>query len=459
MKLNRACGKTAMNNHDNFISGEKMRYRSFLFLLVVAGVYADIAVTTDARKDLHLTVYRDFGVVRDVRKINIPEGANRIRFEGVATGINAESVALNWKSGAGIEMSGQSYEFDLVSPAKLMEKYVGREVEIIPGKDRWPDTSVQIAELISIDGKEPVFRIGTTITFGDIGRILFPYVPDNLYTIPTLVWNVFVPKRQKTEISATYLTEGISWNAGYLLKIDNKNEAGTFGGWITFKNESGLDCKDAKVTFVAGDVRRVRESRRFAAPDETVEKDLQQYGDYYFYSMNQRVSLLSNHSKQVEWIPAAEILLKQKYFAEAHAGMAGGVGVYKAVEVENTESNRIGIPLPEGVIRVFKDDGNNENRFIGENRLPYTEPGGSFYVPIGSTDGLSVEQQESGRNSYKIIIRNTKGKAVSLRFHLHTGGRRVTSVSKKYRNIGYSSLEWNIKVKSKEVYTITYAFK
>ena len=153
-----------------------MRPYYVVFLLLTGHLYADIAVTVDARKDLQLTVYRDFGVVKDIRKINLPDGANRIRFEGVATGINTESVNLEWKSGTGIELIGQSYEFDLVSPVKLMEKYVGREIEIVPRKDQWPDTGLQIAELISIHGQEPVFRIGTKITFGDIGRILFPYI-------------------------------------------------------------------------------------------------------------------------------------------------------------------------------------------------------------------------------------------------------------------------------------------
>jgi hypothetical protein len=437
-------------------------YKTGLFLFVFAGsMFADIAVTVDARKDLQLTVYRDFGVVRDIRKINIPEGGNRIRFEGVATGINAESVNLDWVSGVGIELIGQSYEFDLVSPQKLMEKYVGKEIEIIPSKNLWPDTTIQTAELISINGKEPVYRIGTKITFGDIGRVLFPYMPDNLYTKPTLVWNVFIPKRQETEIAANYLTEGISWKAAYLLIIDKTDEVGSFGGWITFNNESGLDCKNAQITFVAGDVRRIREKKMSAVTSGDAVKNLQQYGDYYFYAMNQRVTLLSNHSNQVEWIPRGQVNLNQSYYVEVNSDAVAplSINVFSAIEVVNDSSNGLGIPLPEGIVRVFKRDANNDNRFIGENRISKTNPGSTFIVPIGKSDGISAVRKSLSNDTYMIEITNRKNRQINLKLSMDVNGKILTDASKQYRKLDDASFEWDITIKSKESFKLTYTLK
>lgn len=439
-----------------------MKYAPLAVFLLISVVSADIAITVDARKNLQLTVYRTFGVVKDIRKINIPEGANRIRFEGVATEIDAETVNLDWQSGDGIELIGQSYEFDLVSSTKLMEKYVGREIEIVPQKDKWPDTSTQTAELISIHGKEPVFRIGTQITFGNIGRILFPYMPDNLYTKPTLVWNVFIPKRQETEIAATYLTEGISWKVGYLLQVDKKAENGMFGGWITFTNESGLDCKNAQVTFVAGDVKRIsgKNSKELAVQPQ-YHQSFQENGDYYFYAMNQRVTIFSNHSNQVEWIPPVQVRLKQNYFAELDADETDEKlppAVYSSVEVENVASNSIGIPLPEGVLRVFKRDANDENRFIGENLLDDTKVAQSFFATIGKAEGITINRKGlNGNEQYQVDIKNEKDKPVTLKLHLNTRGRTVRESSKKYRRVRNTSIEWNIMIKSKEVFKLTYS--
>ena len=442
------------------LEGDCMSKLMVLVMLVCSVVIADIAVTVDARRDLQLTVYKGFGVVRDIRKINIPEGANRIRFEGVATGIDAESVNLDWKSDAGVELIGQSYEFDLVSPSKLMEKYVGREVEIIPSKEEWADSSIQTAELVSIHGKEPVFRVGTKITFGDIGRILFPYMPDNLYTKPTLVWNVFVPKRQETEIAATYLTEGISWNAAYMLQIDQNDDNATFGGWITYHNESGLDCRNAQVTFVAGDVRRVKGK---AGTGFLPEVARQTQRDYYFYKMNQRVTVLANHSKQVEWIPQVQLPLKQNYFAEVDHRFDDDyatVATYAAVEVVNSTDNSLGIPLPEGVIRVFKRDANQNVRFIGENLMADTKVGQSFFATIGKTERIHISQKKTGPgDTYQVTIRNTKKGSIKLKVHVHPGDKKILDSSRKYRIVHGSSLEWNIVLKSNEVQKITYQLK
>jgi hypothetical protein len=441
-----------------------MRRVSLVILSFITVVSADIAVTPDARKDLQLTVYRDFAVVKDIRKINIPEGANRIRFEGVATGIDPETVNLDWKSGVEIELISQSYEFDLVSPTKLMEKYVGKEIEILPSSNQWPDTAVKTAELISINGKEPVFRIGTKITFGDIGRILFPYIPDNLYTKPTLLWNVFIPKRQETEIVTTYLTEGISWKVGYMLQVDKKGENGMFGGWITFSNRSGLDCKNAQVTFVAGDVKRINDLAACGSVvAENAQPGFQGNGDYYFYAMNQRVTMFSNHSNQVEWIPPVPVKLKPACFARIDAEDANNMvppPVYSSVEIENVAGNNIGIPLPEGILRVFKLDTNDDNRFIGENRLADTKASQQFYATIGRTDDITITRKGGVEGvQHTVEIRNGKDRTVALRLQLATGGRRVRECSRKYRIVHGTSLEWHMMIKSKEMFRLTYTLE
>lgn len=432
----------------------------------VFSVSADIAVTVDARKDLQLTVYRDFGVVKDIRKVNLPEGANRIRFEGVATEINAETVTLDWKSGSGIELIAQSYEFDLVNPQKLMEKYVGREIEIVPRKDQWPDTSQRTAELISINGKEPVYRIGTQITFGDIGRVLFPYMPDNLYTRPTLLWNVYISKRQETEIVATYLTEGFSWKAGYFLQIDKRGDTGSFGGWITFTNRSGLDCKNTQITFVAGDVPRMCDKQSYSqsAAAHGEHCDAGQSGEYSFYAMAQRVTIFTNRASQVEWIPRTAVKLKQSFVAEVNpddgSGMDTPVTVCSSVEVENSQSNGLGLPLPDGIVRISRRDADDNARFIGERPMNDTKAGGSFYLPVGRAGGVSVLRKPlAGGESYQLEVKNDRDKAVTVKVVMHTGGRRIIDSSVKYRMTQESSLEWDVVVKSHETVKIAYSLQ
>lgn len=435
-----------------------------MLVAVFAGVSnADIVVPENARKDLQLCIYKDFAIVKDQRRINIPEGTNRIRFEGVATGIKPESVNLEWPSADGLELLAQSYEFDLVSPAKLMEKYIGREIEIVPRKDQWPDTAVKSAELISINGEEPVFRIGTKITFGDIGQMLFPYIPDNLYTKPTLLWDIVAQKRQETGLVATYLTEGISWSVGYLLQVDQKEENGVLGGWITFENKSGLDYNNAQVTFVNGMIPRIWGGA--SASNKKQHCTRPETGDFYFFSMNQNVSILDNHAKQVKWIPRVPVRLKQGFFGNVGDGNSfEPVPVYTMVEVENATTNSLGIPLPEGVIRIFKKDAQENDRFIGENVIGDTKVGHSFFATSGLADGVVItSKKESGssrsssdENLVIIEIKNMKDKSIACKLHGSTDGRRVIRSSEKYRLLSGTTLEWNLLIKSQETYKLSY---
>ncbi len=430
--------------------------------LFASDLYSDIAVTVDARKNLILTVYRDFGIVKDIRKVNLPEGVNRIRFEGVASRIIVESVNIEWKGVSGIELLGQSYEFDLMSPLKLMEKYVGREVEIVPDKDLWPDSGIQSAELISIHGKEPVFRIGTKITFGNIGRILFPYIPDNLYTKPTLLWDVNIPKRQETEIVAGYITEGFSWKAAYTLQLDRKEETAFFGGWITVANESGLDCRNVQMTFVDGNILRIKDEKISNINLQQALYSSRCLGEYDFYSISQRVTVLSNRSSHIEWIPKTQVRVKQLYIAELNAGeeSRGYLSkVYGAIEIENAESNGLGIPLPQGTVRIYKRDANDENRFIGESLLDNTKIGKPFSIKINIDEGISILQKKNQSGDFVIEASNNKDRAVIIKLCMNTGGSNIADMSRKPVHIDDSSLEWSFVVKSHEVEKISYTLR
>jgi len=231
--------------------------RIVAYILILAGTLsADILVNSEARKNFKIAIYQNFGVIQEVRKVSPPNGVNRIRFDNVAATIKPSSAFLQWSGEYGIEILAQSYEYDLLSPLKLLEKFIGKELEIVPSKGNWPDTVPQRAELISINGDEPVFRIGTKITFGQIGQILFPYMPENLITRPTLIWDINSPQRQEVDLTATYLADDISWSAGYTVHVDTKDNTCLLNSVITVKNNSGMDCVNAAATLVAGNVDR-----------------------------------------------------------------------------------------------------------------------------------------------------------------------------------------------------------
>ena len=158
-------------------------------------------------------------------------------------------------------MLEQNYEYDLLNPQKLLDKYVGKEVKLYTKNPYTEREEVVTATLLSNNG-QPIFKIGDEITFGHPGRIIFPGVPENLNAKPTLVWMLEnnLPSAQKIE--ASYLTNGINWRSDYVVTLNDKDDKADLSGWVTIDNHSGATYKNAKLKLVAGDVNRVKDEYR-----------------------------------------------------------------------------------------------------------------------------------------------------------------------------------------------------
>ena len=136
-----------------------------------------------------LTIYNvNLGLVKDQRRIRLPKGIADLRFMDVAAKIIPTSVHINSLiNPESLQVLEQNYEYDLLNPQKLLDKYVGKEVKLYTKNPYTEREELVTASLLSNNG-QPIFRIGDEITFGHPGRIVFPGVPENLNSKPTLVW-------------------------------------------------------------------------------------------------------------------------------------------------------------------------------------------------------------------------------------------------------------------------------
>ncbi len=437
----------------------KISAGSFLIMSAVTLSMADIAVTTNARTNLQVTIYRDFGIVKDTRTVNLLQGANRIRFEDVATRIQESTAEFTWNGKSPLEILGQTYEFDLMSPVKLLEKYIGKELEIVPSNGNFLDTIPQKAELISIHEDQPVFRVGTKITFGQIGRILFPYVPENLYTKPTLITDVVSQERQDIELIAEYATDSISWNAVYYFSANTKDATGKLGGWIQFDNRSGFVCKDAAVTFVAGYAHQVRNEQQ----SQNFNNQRKKAGDFYFYSINHPITLMDNQKKQIEWIPEVKIKYQPGYCAEFYDTGAVSEGeVYTVAQIENKQENNLGLPLPGGIVRVSKSDVQQNDWFVGEDLIDDIKSNSSFELKINAITDIvatrkKINEQGNGCN-FIIEIKNNKEKECTVTVRepkLH--GSSIVSNDKF--SLDGSTVIWKVRVPAGQSSKVSYSLQ
>src|SRR6202050_601268 len=221
----------------------------------------DAATTLKDQTDLAVTEYNsDLALVRDVRKLELPTGAFRLRFEDVAATINPVTVHLRSLNEADrLSVVEQDYEYDLLDPQKLLHKYVGRELTVVRQEEqnnstKWTETK---ALLLSDNNEAPVWKIGNEIVTGmGADSYRFPDLPENLYIRPTLIWSLQNRGAKAQQVEASYLMSGMSWSADYVLTVGRDEKLADLDGWVTVVNNAGTAFPNAKLQLVAGEVHR-----------------------------------------------------------------------------------------------------------------------------------------------------------------------------------------------------------
>lgn len=395
------------------------------------------------RSSVAVTIYNsNIGLVKDLRLLKLPKGRSELRFMDVATGIIPASVAIrSLTPGSGLNVVEQNYEYDLLSPEKLLDKYVGKEVRLYQ-KNPWSEREELTSAILLSNNNGPVFKIGDDITYGHPGRLIFPKVPDSLIASPTLVWLLDSGSGKADTVEASYLTNGITWRADYVLTLNAKDDRADLGGWVTINNTSGAVYCDALIKLVAGDVNRVREDQDFGAKQvprgvalAAAAPQFREEGlfEYHVYTLQRTSTIRDNQSKQISLLSAGGIPLRKElrlagapyYYQGAASGEIASkqkVSVY--VEFENRAGNHLGVPLPKGVVRVYKQDSDKSLQFVGEDSIDHTPRDEKVRIKLGEAfDVLADRKQtdwkkrasDSYEAAYEIAIRNHKSEAVEVR--------------------------------------------
>ncbi len=466
--------------------------KSILLILVItsllaAALHAETVKSTAAdRKDVSVTIYnRNLGLVREVRTLSIPSGTVSLEFRDVASEINAKSVRVEAIKGLpGFTILEQNYEFDLMSPEKLMEKYVGRSVELMVKHPRTGAETVFAAELLSMKGG-PVYRIDGKIHVGHPGRVVLPEIPGNLISRPTLIWLVD-GKGGKGEIEASYLTSGMGWRADYVALLGKKDDAMDVTAWVTLTNTSGAGYEDAKLKLVAGEIHRAEQRRPKArgiymveAPAE-MEMAEEELFEYHLYTLPRRTTIKDNQTKQVELLRANEVGVSKEYVLPLkfhHFGMprtVTGEPVKEKIVVllsfENTKKNNLGVPLPQGIFRFYKRDSEGNLQLIGEDRIDHTPKGEKITLTLGKafdivaerslTDYEVISKGKVYEYAVKVTLRNAKKEDITVKvLEQVRGDWKILSASHDYEKESVAHIRFLVPVGKEGRSELTYRIR
>ena len=436
------------------------------------------AVTRSDQKDMSITIYNgNLGLVKDVRELQLPAGIHEVKFMDVASQIDPTTVHLkSLTDPSGVRILEQNYEYDLLNPQKLLDKYVGKSVKLMTG-----DGTLVEAVLLS-NNNGPIYQINGQIHLGHPGRVILPQLPEDLIPNPTLVWRLQSNDPRPQRVEASYLTSGITWKADYVVILNAKDTGGDLSGWVTIENKSGATYADAVLKLVAGDVHRaparqevrgvLESAAKAAAPRPQFQEE--SFFEYHLYSLQGGTTIKQNQTKQISLITAQTIPVKKElrfygarhYYRDRQGEMISNQKVGVFVEIRNKEENNLGIPLPKGTLRVYKHDREGSQQFVGEDSIDHTPKDETVKIKLGDAfDVVGSRKQTDWKKiaydtyeaSFEISLRNHKKEDVVVRvIEPIPGDWMILNTSHEYSKTNASTAEFNIKVPRDKETKLTY---
>lgn len=446
-----------------------------------------LTTTEKDQTDLSVTVYNsNIALVRDVRQVRLQAGVFPLRFEDVAASINPATVHFRSLSElAKLSVVEQNYEYDLLDPQKLMQKYVGREVTLVrhetdAGSTRWVETKA----LLLAYNNGPVWKVGNEIVTGmSADSYRFPDLPENLYSRPTLVWTLENRGAEAQRVEVSYLTNNITWSADYVLTVGRDDKTADLDGWVTLVNNSGTAYNNAKLQLVAGEIHRAA-APALEARDMMVKSmnaavaggfAQEAFSEYHLYTLGRRTSIQEKESKQISLLMAANVPVEkylqvegQPYYYRNPAGL--GNPIPQPVKVfyrfKNEEKAGLGMPLPAGTVRVYQADSKGGVQFAGEDTINHTPKDETLRIYTGNAFDVVCERKQTDYKKlatnlfemeYQIALRNHKDSAVSVEVREPIGGDwEVLSSNYKWTKLDASTIGFVIPVEKDGTATLDY---
>ena len=375
-----------------------------LGLSAVQAQQAALSDETTAQGDVAVTIYNGSdALVQDIRTLQIPAGRSTITFPDVSARIRPETLSFS-ADGAGIVE--QNFDFDLLTPQKMMEKAIGQEVTLLRTNPATGAQTRERAKVLSTAG-------GVVVQIGDRievlrddrlpVRVIFDRVPPNLRARPTLSVSVESDRAGARPAAIRYLTSGLGWSADYVALFDEADGTLDMQGWVTLTNTSGTTYHDADTLLVAGSVNgngrntRGRPQRRgrdgFAPGTETANRE--RLGDFYLYPIAGRTTIANNQTKQVSFLDVQGVTAERRY-VRAIGWLASderAVNVPTSIAFNTGTAGGLGDALPAGTVRFYQRDSRGSPQFVGERAIGHTPAGSDLRLTTGDAFDVFVQAE------------------------------------------------------------------
>jgi len=444
-------------------------------------------ITTAAdQQAVAVTIYNDdLALVKERRRVRLERGDNRLAWRDVSARMRPETAQLrNLAKPEGFRLVEQNFDFDLLTPQKLLEKHLGREVVVIHINPASGEEHRETATVLATSSGV-VLRFADRIETGVPGRLAFAGVPESLRDRPTLTVSLHNPAAGEQDLELSYLTGGLSWRADYVAELAAGDDRLDLNAWATLTNQSGASYAGARLQMVAGDVNRIQD-RQPARGDmlmaarmaETAEMGEEPLFEYHLYSLPRPTTLADNQSKQVALLSAGGVAVNKEFLVAGadhyylseygDIGRKEKVGVF--VEFKN-QGEGLGIPLPRGIVRVYKRDSQGNAQFVGEDRIDHTARNQNVRLKLGDAFDVTAERKQTDfqrpagaerpprihESAHEIVLRNGKNEAVLVIVREPMPGEwKMLSESHPHVRAAAGVAQWEVLVPAEGTATLAY---
>jgi hypothetical protein len=487
---------------------------------------ASISVAIGAQPAL--TIYnQNFAVVRDTVPLELKQGANDVRFTETTAHLEPDSVILRDPAGkTNLQILEQNYRNDPVSQELLLSLFEGKTIEFLKTEPNKPDTIVQgkiirsgyvahaqsamqrygqtyaMAQSAMAYGSggtsQPIIEVDGKLRFTLPGQPLFPQLGNDTILKPTIDWQINADKAGKLDAELAYVTGGMSWQADYNIVAPETSDLLDVVGWVTMDNQSGKTFENARIKLMAGDVSKIQQrADRFmgneelavAAAPRSATATEKAFEDYHLYTLTRPATLHDRETKQVEFIRATGVQSQRVY---VYDGMKidwqqyrnysmenmrnnqdlGAESISKVAimrEFKNSESNHLGMPLPKGRLRFYKQDSDKQLEFTGENQIDHTAKDETVRVYTGNAFDIAGERRRTNikvdssnhwlDESFEIKLRNHKKETVEIRVVEHLFRWFTWDITEKsdgFVKTNAQTMEFRVPIKPDEEKTLHY---
>jgi hypothetical protein len=493
-----------------------------LMVLVLTGLPAPVTPKNQdspaegERTAIDLTIYnQNLSLIREVRNIRIPRGMSSLVLPDIPATIDGTSLHfVSLTDPSSVRVLEQNYQYDLVHPAKILEKYLGKDIQFVRVDPETKKEFTVTGKLLSTGytsqqqyGTSVRSYVGTggmiaeingKIEINPAGRLLLPGLPEGLILKPQLEWLVSSTRGGMHSAEVSYMAGQISWICNYVALLDSTDKRLDLTGWVTVSNNSGTNFADAHLKLVAGDVNVVQHAMKGAlranaemAADAAAPQFTQtELFEYKLYSLQRRTTIRNNETKQIELVsgrgvPSRKVFIydglgdqwrywynNYSYRSQSSFGQQSNPKVGVFVLFKNENDGGLGIPLPKGKVRVYKRDDEGKEQFVGEDEIDHTPKDEEVRLYLGNAFDIVGERVQKDFKSFAggriveetiaVTLRNHKKESVDVLVYEHPwrwSQWEILGASNRWEKVDQTTVKIPVRLARDQEKTVTYTIR